>query len=75
MKKFSFGILTTFKTGRKPLDIRLAKKSDRHTAKSLAGTLFHLEAVKSVCVFDRNGVSHFYLKKLPCGGVLKEELD
>lgn len=48
--------------------------SDRHDAKSKAGKIFHLDFVKSVCVFDGTGTSHLYLKRNPDGSVTREEL-
>lgn len=36
---------------------------DCHTAKSIAGTLFHVNTVVSVCVADITGFVYLYLNK------------
>jgi len=40
--------------------------------KSLAGTEFQKPFVKSICVFDNDGVARLYLKKT-ANGVVREE--
>ena len=43
-----------------------------HNVKSVAGHLFHSPVVKSVCVYDAQGIARLYLKRVP-GGYVREE--
>jgi len=64
------GLKITFnKIGRH--DIRCAV--DPHDVKSVAGHLFHSPTVKSVCVYNPQGLVHLYLRKLEDGGIVREE--
>ena len=57
--------------------VEFGRVADRHNQKSKAGKLFRNDDdVLSVCVYDKGGQSHFYLKKDPVTGkcVLREEL-
>lgn len=46
---------------------------DLHEMKSYAGTIFHDDDVVSVCVYEKDGTSRFYLKKTE-NGIYREEV-
>jgi hypothetical protein len=49
--------------------------TDLHKVKSMAGSLFHADAVESVCVYDAVGTACLYLRKMVDGTVMREERD
>jgi hypothetical protein len=52
--------------------ITAAPERKLDAAKSFAGKAFRKDAVKSVCVYDNDGIAHLYLKKTD-NGVVREE--
>jgi len=69
MKDITFGI--RIKAGGGALEQRFDNMS-LHEVKSLAGSEFQKPFVKSVCVFDTQGVARLFLKKT-ANGVHREE--
>lgn len=46
--------------------------ANAHMVKSLAGELFHMTKVESVCVFSNDGAVKLYLRKLPTHDYIRE---
>lgn len=73
MKNFTFGLSAKLKTPSNEKIVECRFNDNRHEVKSLAGGMFHIPYVQSVCVFDPDGKAHLYLKKTD-NGIVREEL-
>lgn len=71
-KGFSYGLHVKWANGQKTPDVRWTCH-DRSGLKSIAGRLFHLAEVLSVCVYTASGSSRFYLRKNADGSIHREE--
>jgi len=73
--EFTFGIYVSYFKHLKRASIDLRCTAIRHNVKSIAGTIFRADTVRSVCVYDPNGVAHLYLRKDADGTVHREEAE
>ena len=66
--KYNFAIEGKFENGQRG---RLWEGSNPHAGKTMAGMLMAGSQFISVCLHDKFGKSHFYLKRTP-EGIVKE---